>query len=442
VYDGLELAGRYRLNEKLGRGGMGEVWRGTDLRLRRTVAVKLLPLHADSDPAGAARFRREAEITAAFQHPTITALYDMDEHRADAGQDLLFLIMEMLDGEDLRKVMDREPLGLPIDETLALTTQVSDGLATAHSRGVVHRDIKPANLVRLRDGKVKICDFGIARLAESTAGLTHGLLGTPAYMAPEQFNGGTIDGRTDLYALGCVLYVMLTGRPPFPSDVSVAEHMYHHLNTVPDGPRSLRPDTPEELDELVLELLAKDASHRPASAGHVTDRLREITDLSDTGRRLPADSGFSGPAERLVEYLTLYVVNGFRRGHDRHTVYGYLARADIAWSVEIARRVVARVRPALVRVGADQKTADEWSQGFADLLSAGEFGTELGAGFRREVRHSVPNVVEFELQLLNSAGRGGETGPLLLTERDRDRLQRIGKYTGWLLAESQRPMPG
>ena len=442
MYDGLELAGRYRLTEKLGRGGMGEVWRGTDLRLRRRVAVKLLPLHADSDPAGAVRFRREAEITAAFQHPTITALYDMDEHRAGPGQDLLFLIMELLDGEDLRKVVDREPLGLPIDETLALAVQVSEGLAAAHSRGVVHRDIKPANLVRLPDGTVKICDFGIARLAESTAGLTHGLLGTPAYMAPEQFNGGTIDGRTDLYALGCVLYVMLTGRPPFPSDVSVAEHMYHHLSTVPEGPRSLRPDTPEELDELVVELLAKQASLRPASAGHVTERLRQIADLSGTGHRLPSDSGFSGPADRLVEYVTLYVVNGFRRGHDHHTVYGYLARADIAWSVEVARRVVGRVRPALVRAGADQTTADEWCQRLADLLSAGRFGTELGAGFRREVRNSVPAVVEFELRLLNSVGRGGEAGPLLLTARDRESLQRISEYTGRMLAESRRPAPG
>jgi serine/threonine protein kinase len=170
-------------------------------------------LDRPSPVPGGIEFRREAEITAAFQHASIAALYDMDEHRVGPGQDLLFLVMELLDGDDLRKVVDREPLGLPIDETLALAIGVSDGLATAHSHGVVHRDIKPANLIRLGDGTVKICDFGIARLAESTAGLTHGLLGTPAYMAPEQFNGRPVDGRTDLYALGCVLYVLLTGRP-------------------------------------------------------------------------------------------------------------------------------------------------------------------------------------------------------------------------------------
>jgi hypothetical protein len=234
--------------------------------------------------------------------------------------------------------------------------------------------------------------------------MTHGLLGTPAYMAPEQFNGRPVDGRTDPYALGCVLYVLLTGRPPFPSDVSVAEHMYNHLNTVPAGPRTIRPDTPEELDQLVLELLAKDPSDRPASAERARDRLQEIADLSGTGQQIASDSTFAGPADRLVEYPTLYVVNGFRRGHDPHTVYGYLARADIAWSVEVARRVLGRLRPALTRAGADQQAADDWSQTFADLLSAGTFGTELGAGFRREIRHSVPGVVEFELRLLNSAG--------------------------------------
>jgi hypothetical protein len=349
--------------------------------------------------------------------------------------------MELLDGDDLRKVVDHEPLGLPIDETLALAIGVSDGLATAHSRGVVHRDIKPANLIRLGDGTVKICDFGIARLAESTAGLTHGLLGTPAYMAPEQFNGRPVDGRTDLYALGCVLYLLLTGRSPFPSDVSVAEHMYNHLDTVPVGPRTIRPDTPEELDLLVLELLAKDPSDRPASAERVGERLREIADLSGTGRQVASEPGFAGPADRLVEYLTLYIVNGFRRGHDQRTVYDYLARADIAWSVGIARRVLGRLRAALTRAGAEPKTADDWSQTFADRLSAGTFGTELGAGFRREIRNSVPGVVEFELRLLNSAGRGGETDPLLLTGQDRERLKRIRAYIDRLLTESQRPVP-
>lgn len=436
LYDGLELADRYRLSERLGRGGMGEVWKGVDLRLRRPVAVKLLPLPQGADPASAVRFRREAEISARLGHPNITVVYDIDEH-----QDVLFLVMELLDGDDLRKVMDHEPLGLPVSQTLNIAIQVSDGLAAAHARSVVHRDVKPANLIRLSDGTIKICDFGIAWFAESTAGLTtQGLLGTPAYMAPEQFNGGPVDGRTDLYALGCVLQVLLTGRPPFPSDVSVAEQMFNHLNTAPLGPRTLRPDTPQELDALVLSLLAKDPAHRPASAAAVTRRLNEITDLAGAVPKTAAGSGWSGPGERIADYLTLYIVNGFRRGHDKHTVYGYLARSDTSWSAEIARRVLARMRPALIRAGASQEMADAWAQTLADLLAAGRFGTDLAAGFNRETRYSVPATVDFELRLLNSAGRSGETGPLVLSQTDRQRLKHISQYVNWLLAESQQPV--
>jgi serine/threonine protein kinase len=436
LYDGLELANRYRLSKRLGRGGMGEVWEAIDLRLRRSVAVKLLPLHPDADHSGAVRFRREAEISARVGHPSITILYDIDEH-----QGFLFLVMELLDGDDLRRVMDHEQLGLSIDETLAIAVQVSDGLAAAHARGVVHRDVKPANLIRLGDGTVKICDFGIAWFAESTLGLTsQGLLGTPAYMAPEQFNGGSIDGRTDLYALGCVLQVLLTGRPPFATDVSVAEQMFNHLNTAPAGPRTLRPDVPEELDSLVLALLAKDPADRPASAKAVTDRLREIIDLGGAIPRPASDPGWSGPGERLADFVTLFIVNGFRRGHDRHTVYGYLARSNTSWSVDVARRVLGRIRTALMRAGAPQTVADTWAQTLADLLASGKFGSDVGAGFRRETRHSVPATVEFELRLLNSAGRGGETdGALVLTQADRDRLKHIREYTEWLLAESLPP---
>jgi serine/threonine protein kinase len=382
------------------------------------------------------RFRREAEISARVGHPSITTLYDIDEH-----QGLLFLVMELLDGDDLRRVMDHEPLGLSIDETLAIAVQVSDGLAAAHSRGVVHRDVKPANLVRLGDGTVKICDFGIAWFAESTVGLTNqGLLGTPSYMAPEQFNGGPIDGRTDLYALGCVLQVLLTGRPPFAADVSVAEQMFNHINTAPVGLRTLRPDVPEELDALVLALIAKDPADRPGSAEVVTDRLRQIMDLGGTSPGPAAGTGWSGPAERLADFVTLYIVNGFRRGHGRDTVYSYLARSDTSWSVDVARRVLSRIRPALMRAGALQTEADAWAQTLTDLLAGGRFGLDLGAGFRREIRHFTPATVEFELRLLNSAGRGGEAdGPLVLTRADRDRLKHIQEYTEWLLAESLPP---
>jgi serine/threonine protein kinase len=272
--EGLELGGRYRLVERIGRGGMGEVWRATDLRLDRPVAVKLLPAQADADPKLVTRFRREAQLAAGLQHPGITVVHDIDEH---PPEQLLYLVMELLEGDDLGKVLVRHPGGLPLDESLSIAVQVSGALAAAHARGIVHRDIKPANLIVVRDGWVKICDFGIARFVESATGLTGtGMIGTPIYMAPEQFSTGEVDGRTDLYALGCLLHQLLCGRPPFPTDQGIPVLINGHLNVTPPGPRAFNDGLPEDVDQLVRELLAKQAADRPADAATVTRRLQTL----------------------------------------------------------------------------------------------------------------------------------------------------------------------
>jgi eukaryotic-like serine/threonine-protein kinase len=274
VREGLELGGRYRLAERIGRGGMGEVWRATDLRLDRSVAVKLLPVQADADPKLVTRFRREAQLAAGLQHPGITVVHDIDEH---APEQLLYLVMELLDGDDLGKVLVRHPEGLPLDESLSIAVQISGALATAHARGIVHRDIKPANLIVIGDGWVKICDFGIARFVESATRLTgSGMIGTPVYMAPEQFTTGEVDGRTDLYALGCLLHQLLCGRPPFPTDQGIPVLINGHLNVTPPGPRAFNGDLPEDVDLLVRELLAKEPADRPADAATVTRRLQTL----------------------------------------------------------------------------------------------------------------------------------------------------------------------
>ncbi|QKW38860.1 serine/threonine protein kinase [Actinomadura sp. NAK00032] len=269
---GMELGGRYLLERLIGRGGMGEVWQGTDRRLRRPVAVKVLSPDAAAGDTAVARLRREAEAAGTLQHPAITVVFDVGEEPLPdvPGGRLVYLVMELLDGRDLRTILGVAPGGLPVPQAVSLAAQVAEGLAAAHARGVVHRDVKPANLFVLPDGRVKICDFGIARLVDGTRLTIDGsTIGTPHYMAPEQF-AGEADSRADLYSLGCVLYELLTGAPPFSAEGGMARLMYQHLNT---APAPLPDSVPADLRALVAELLAKDAADRPSDAATVVRRL-------------------------------------------------------------------------------------------------------------------------------------------------------------------------
>jgi hypothetical protein len=197
----------------------------------------------------------------------------------DIGTDgsILFLVMELLTGTDLDTVLAGHPGGLPVRRALSMADQLCDALAAAHAGGIVHRDIKPANVMVLDGDRLKICDFGIARFVASTTDLTgKGIIGTPSYMAPEQFEGEPVDGRTDLYALGCLTHQLLTGVPPFRSDQGAGALMRAHLTLPP--PRVRRPDVPADLARLVTDLLAKDPAHRPADATQVRERFRAIDD--------------------------------------------------------------------------------------------------------------------------------------------------------------------
>ncbi|MFD9477937.1 protein kinase [Streptomyces nojiriensis] len=261
------LAGRYRLNRQLGHGGMGQVWRGHDLTLDRSVAVKVL-LEAATNDEVVTRFRREATIGARLQHPGITVVHDVGQQEGR-----LFIVMELLAGEDLGSVLARERGGLPVAAALGMAAQTAEALAAAHEQAVVHRDLKPANLFLLPGGRVKICDFGIAHSSDATAGwtVTGRMFGTPAYMAPEQWRGEHVDARCDLYALGCVLYALLSGEPPF----GAAEQMYVLMRRhIEDAPRPL--GVSPELNRLVLALLAKAPADRPESAEAVAKDLRGL----------------------------------------------------------------------------------------------------------------------------------------------------------------------
>ncbi|MGW2305172.1 tetratricopeptide repeat protein [Streptomyces sp. NPDC001809] len=280
------IQGRYRLHEVIGRGGMGEVWRATDEALGRGVAVKCLkPIGPQQDPQVLTvvreRFRREARVAAALQHRGITVVHDFGEYDG-----VLFLVMELLEGRNLSQLLAANAQHpLPVHDVVEIADQVADALAYTHRHGVVHRDLKPANIMRLRDGTVKICDFGIARLG-ADVGFTSKLtgvgiaMGTPHYMSPEQIGGGEVDHRSDLYSLGCVLYELATGVPPFDLGDSWAI-LIGHRDTVPSPPRTHRAELPDYFDRIVVDLLAKTPAERPADAG---DLRRRIV----TGRVSPA----------------------------------------------------------------------------------------------------------------------------------------------------------
>jgi tetratricopeptide (TPR) repeat protein len=261
---------------------MGEVWQSLDESLGRKVAVKCLkPLSPGADPGAVRvmreRFRREARVAAALQHRGVTVVHDFGEHDG-----VLFLVMELLDGRNLLQMLednDRQPL--PVPDVTDIAEQVAAALAYTHAQGIVHRDLKPANVIRLTDGAVKICDFGIARLGHDI-GFTSRLtgtgiaMGTPHYMSPEQIGGSDgVDRRSDLYSLGCVLYELVTGAPPF--DLGDAwSILVGHRDTVPEPPRARRPELPEELERLILDLLAKEPDDRPQNAADVGGRLKAM----------------------------------------------------------------------------------------------------------------------------------------------------------------------
>ncbi|MFD5465237.1 serine/threonine-protein kinase [Kitasatospora sp. NPDC127059] len=267
------LDGRYELVEQIGEGAFGAVWKARDARIQRLVAVKVMLPGGSGSPKDAARFAREVATAGALSHPSIVTVHDFGQHRT-ADRPLFFLVMELLDGAPLsRHLADGVP---ELKRSLAWAEQIARALATAHRAGVVHRDVKPANVMIQSSGAVKVVDFGIARTGHADDGVTstNVIVGTPAYMAPERFENRNLDARSDLYAFGCLLYELLTGRTPFRG--TLYELIRQHAEARPAAPGDLRPPVPPELDALVLDLLAKDPARRPADADEVAERLLRI----------------------------------------------------------------------------------------------------------------------------------------------------------------------
>jgi hypothetical protein len=263
---------RYRLDERpLARGGMGEIWTARDLRLDRTVVVKLIRSpDGEPDTELLHRFQREARLTARLDHPGVPAVYDIGVHLGRP-----YLVMQLIRGINVADV-NAEQAPLPIAWAATIGAQVSSVLIAAHHMGLIHRDLKPGNLMLDRDGAVKVLDFGLAAAlgGSDVSRITHTgqSIGTPAYMAPEQVAGADTTHSTDLYGLGCTLFDLLAGRPPFTAPNSYAV-MRQHVDARPPRLRELRTDVPEQLEEVVLALMEKRPEDRPSSASAVYDAL-------------------------------------------------------------------------------------------------------------------------------------------------------------------------
>ena len=265
---GKMLDNRYELLEVIGSGGMAIVYKAKCHRLNRLVAVKVLKSDLAEDADFRRRFRDESQAVAMLSHPNIVSVYDVSRGETE------YIVMELIDGITLKQYMEKRGQ-LNWREALHFITQIMKALAHAHSRGIIHRDIKPQNIMVLRDGSVKVADFGIACLANSANTLTQEALGSVHYMSPEQARGDRTDARSDIYSAGVVLYEMLTGRLPFEGDSAVSVAI-QHLSSVPLSPREINPDVPEALELICMKAMASELEKRYASADEMLADLEEF----------------------------------------------------------------------------------------------------------------------------------------------------------------------
>ncbi|MFE9870929.1 serine/threonine-protein kinase [Micromonospora sp. NPDC005686] len=321
------LSGRYRLDDRVATGGMGDVWRATDLVLGRQVAVKVLLPALVSDPDFIARFRSEARIMASLRNPGVVQVFDCGEDELPSGGRADYLVMEFVAGEPLSRRIETAGQ-LEVAETMSIVAQVAQALHAAHGRGIVHRDVKPSNLLVQDDGTVVLVDFGVARSTNVTSiTSTNAVPGTALYMAPEQAAGRPVSGATDVYALGAVAYCCLTGSPPFTGD-NPLQVAVRHLD---DEPPELPAEIPASVRELVSRALAKDPADRYASAAAMADAARAAR--TDTSTATVALRGAAGTGRSRDDQPAVRpgaaVATSRRRGR-RGTLVGALGAVLVA----------------------------------------------------------------------------------------------------------------
>src|ERR1700733_499919 len=296
------LGGRYELDGVVGRGGMAEVYRARDIRLDRIVAVKTLREDLARDQTFQARFRREAQSAASLNHPSIVAVYDTGEDMV-AGTPIPYIVMEFVDGRTLRDLLRDDRRLLP-ERAAEITDGVLRALDYSHRNGIVHRDIKPGNVMLTRSGDVKVMDFGIARAvsdSQMTMTQTAQVIGTAQYLSPEQARGERADPRSGLYSSGCLLYELLTGRPPFTGDSPVAI-AYQHVKEDPVPPSQVDREVPGWADAIVLKAMQKNPGDRYQSAGDMRNDLQRA--LNGAPVAAPMQTAAYGPGTRRMGAAT------------------------------------------------------------------------------------------------------------------------------------------
>lgn len=288
-----QTLGNYEIVSKLGKGGMATVYRARQRNMQRDVAIKVMSADLAADPEFVARFEREAHVIARLEHPRILPVHDFG-HEGE----LFYLVMRLVEGESLYYRLKRGPL--PLKTAARYLSQIAEALDYAHAEGVIHRDLKPNNILIDQWDNLYLMDFGLAKIMAATQSLTQTgvVLGTPAYMAPEVWRGEPVDARTDVYALGVILYEMVLGHTPFESDTPFTL-MYKHINDPPPAPRDTMPDLPVEVEQVILKALAKDKDARYQSAGDLARAFSEVVRVAGTlpARVRPPDQPAVAPSE-------------------------------------------------------------------------------------------------------------------------------------------------
>ncbi|WP_299438474.1 serine/threonine-protein kinase [uncultured Rhodospira sp.] len=426
-----ERIGRYRIDGELGRGAMGVVYRGHDEDIDRPVALKTVRADLLDGPDAdnwLTRFRQEARAAARCLHPNIVTVFEYGE---DAG--LAFIAMEYVRGRSLQAFLARDtPFGTQI--SVRVVSQVLSALGAAHALGVVHRDIKPSNVIILESGAVKVTDFGIARLADSVSLSQHGaMVGTPGYMAPEQFTGGTVDARTDLFAVGVVLYELLTGRKPFPGK-SMHEVMYRVLNGAPEPPVGRTEPLSKELIAVMMTALARDPDDRYPDAAAFRRALKAAAPAGAVAPEGEDDPADAVDATRVMKLADAAPPAGPAGELDEAAVRQ--AREHLATHIGPVASVI--VRDAVTRVSgvrqlyevlAEHIPDDAERTAFQRKAVRGALGVTRGSGTQAGTGGSRPtgagSGVRTGVRTGTSATGGSQAAPVngAIVDEDKDRLR-------------------